>query len=350
MAKADVLKLLGRDAEADASLARANELAAIGKQIKAQNASESARNLTIPAMVDKPASNAANDTAITILGLDSTSFPMIKIMPFVNTSCARTGGLSKEDFRVKENSQDVEISSFYFSGNASGQSLDLAVVFDDSGSMKQQIDATKSKINGLIKHLNVSGLDARYALVTFSDKVTIRANWTKNQNSIYRSINSLRAFGGDDEPEASLDAIEAALSMGFRPNAQKIILVVTDAHAHYRGDGTTYSDYTKEEIEKDLKNSGVIFMPISAKFKTSSKFVDLRGISNETQSTWTDIKSAEFSTLLDRFEQILTGTYVLEYASKDVASNTNRTVTVAIDKTECAVGSASATYTSPEKR
>jgi hypothetical protein len=41
---------------------------------------------------------------------------------------------------------------------------------------------------------------------------------------------------------------------------------------------------------------------------------------------------------------------VLEYISTNLAPNSNRTITVTIDKPECAVGSASALYTSPEKR
>jgi hypothetical protein len=192
-------------------------------------------------------------------------------------------------------------------------------------------------------------LDARYSLVAFSDEVSVGTNWTKNEESIYKPMNALRAYGGNDEPEDSLDAIETVLSMGFRPNAQKIILMVTDAHAHYKGDGTTYSNYTRVEIEKDLEHSGVVFMPVSPEFKTSTRFVDLKDIANETQSTWTDIKSAGFATILENFEQILTGTYVLEYASTNLTPNTNRTITVTINKPECAIGSASALYISPEK-
>ncbi len=347
LAKARVLRAFGRDAEADTALARANELAAAGTPIEAENASQAAGKSATLAAAIEPTSSATGDSVVRILGLDATSFPKIRIIPFINTSCARAGGLSKDDFKVSENGQDVGVSSFYFSGNASGQQLDLAVVFDETGSMGEEIDAMKSRINRLIKQLNASGLDARYALASFSDRVSVKSNWTNDPDFIYEAIDSLKAFGGDDEPEASLDAIGAVLSMGFRPDAQKIILVVTDAHAHEEGDGTAFSEYTQEEIAGDLKRFGVVFMPISKRFETASKFVDIRDISNQTQSTWTDLESADFSTLLERFEQTLTGTYVIKYESRDAASNTDRTVMITIDKPECVVGSGSSSYASP---
>jgi tetratricopeptide (TPR) repeat protein len=359
MGKANALKLLGREVEAGLALAKAIELTPIDKPVEARNATSEAKNMTdedkkaiTAGEASTLAPNETIDATLKILGLDITSFPLIKVTPFVNTSCAIEGGLNKEDFSVMESDKSVEISNVYFSGNASGKSLDLAIVFDDTGSM--QLDAMKSNVQGLIKQIVASGFDYRYSLITFKDKVSVRTNWTNSQDSIYRSINALSASGGSeirsDEPENSLDGIEEVLSMGFRPDAQKIILVITDAHGHYRGDGTAYSKYTKEDVKRDLVNSGVVFIPISPKFKISTEFVDLRDISNETHSMWIDIKSAKFTTILENFRQMLTGTYVLEYTSNNLTPNTNRTITVTVDKKECAFGSASAMYSSPEKK
>jgi len=56
-----------------------------------------------------------------------------------------------EDFKVEEDGNEAAIDNFYFTGNASGQKLDLAIVFDETTSMDDEIDALKSKVKDLTK-------------------------------------------------------------------------------------------------------------------------------------------------------------------------------------------------------
>jgi hypothetical protein len=286
-----------------------------------------------------------------IIGIDPTSYPNVKVNVFVNTSCAKSGSLEKEDFKVMEDGKDVAIDGFYFTGKASGKKLDLAIAFDDTGSMGEEISTMKSKVQNLTDQIKTSGMDARYSLVSFKDSYSVKANWTSDSAAFKSSVDSLQAVGGEDEPEVSLDAIESILSMGFRPDAQKVVLVITDAHAHHNADGTTYSTYRKDDVRKDLVSNGAIFIPVSPTFKDSSEFIDLRDMANDMQSMWIDINSADFATILEQFRGIITGTYVLEYTSPDLTSDTNRNVTVTVNNHSCdgAVGSATVTYISPTK-
>jgi hypothetical protein len=304
-----------------------------------------------PTIVSTTNTNNSTTFPGNITGIDPTSHPKVKVNVFVNTSCAKSGGLKKEDFNVKENGADVAIDSAYFTGNASGQKVDLAVVFDDTGSMGEEISAMKSKVEGLTDQIKGAKLDARYALVTFKDIVSTKTNWTDDPLAFKNYVNSLEAKSGGDEPEDAMDAIEKVFSIGFRPDAQKVILVITDAHAHYKGDGTNYSIYTKDEFMKDIKNSGAIFIPVSPTFKQSSEFVDLRDIANKMQSLWIDINSADFATILEQFKGIIIGTYVLEYTSPDLTPGTNRKVTVVVNNLTCngAVGNLTVTYINPIK-
>jgi hypothetical protein len=280
-----------------------------------------------------------------IIGIDPTSHPKVKVNVFVNTSCAKSGELKREDFNVKENDKDVTIDSAYFTGNASGEKLDLAIVFDDTSSMGGEIKGMKSKVQDLIDQIKASEIDADYSLVSFKDSASIKTKWTNDSDVFKKYVNSLNASGGGDEREDSMDAIETILSMGFRQDAQKVILVITDAHAHSKGDGTAYSNYTKEELMKDLSDKGVIFIPVSPIFKSSTTYVDLMEVANEMQSMWIDINSADFSTILEQFKSIITGTYVLEYTSPDLTPNTNRNVSVTVCRPGCAEGSTLASYT-----
>ena len=193
----------------------------------------------------------SENTAMKILGIDPTAFPKVKVNILINKSCAMAGNLKKENFKVNENGTDASSDNLYFTGNASGQKLDLAIVFDDTGSMQPEIDAMKSKVGDLTNTIKASGLDANYSLISFKDSVSVKTKWTKDQAVIKKNVDSLYSEGGGDEPEDSMDAIEAVLSMGFRPDAQKVILVITDAHAHYKNDSSGFSKYTKDEVEKD---------------------------------------------------------------------------------------------------
>lgn len=286
-----------------------------------------------------------------IIGIDPTFFPKVKVNVFVNTTCAKSGKLKKDDFNVQESGKNMANDSIYFTGNASGRRLDLAIAFDDTGSMGEEISAMKSKVQGLIDQIKTSGMDSRYSLVSFKDSYSIKANWTSDPVAFKASVNSLQSLGGGDEPEVSLDAIESVLSMGFRPDAQKVIILITDAHAHHNGDNTTYSLYSKDEVMKNLMDSGVIFIPVSPTFRDSSEYVDLRDMANEMQSMWIDINSADFSTILERLKGIITGIYVIAYTSPDLSYNTERNITVSVNEPSCdgAVGSATVTYTSLKK-
>jgi hypothetical protein len=103
----------------------------------------------------------------------------------------------------------------------------------------------------------------------------------------------------------------------------------------------------EEDIEKDLKKSGAIFILISPTFEESSNYLDLREVANDIQGTWIDINSADFSVILEQISGILTGTYVIEYTSPDQAPAENRTVLVAVDKPVCVIGSDAGSYISP---
>lgn len=305
--------------------------------------------------VDKATSS---NKMVEILGVDPTSFPKIKINIFIDKFCALTGNLEKENFKVMEDDKAAAIDNFYFTGNATGQRLDLAIVFDTSGSMDNEIKALQLKVQDLISKINSSKLDARYSLITFrADVEATKVNWTSDSNYFINAIGKFSASGGDSGPENSLGGIETVLSFGFRPDAQKVVLVITDEPSHQKGDGYRNSTYTVEGVNKNLSTSGAILIAVSPDFRNPSvnpgvprsdlpKYADMRVIANEI-GLWIDINSADFSTILDQFKGILTGTYVIEYTSPDQMPSKNRTVLFSVDAPGCVAGSDASAYVSP---
>jgi len=289
------------------------------------------------------------DKEVRVMGLDKTDFPEITASVFVNNNCASSGGLQEQDFSFMENGSKVHIDDFFFTGQANGQNVDLAVVFDDSNSLSEEIDALKSKVQNLIDQMATSDLDARYALVSFQDHENLRLSWTKNTNSFKKAVSSLNPNAGDDTPENALDAIEAILKLGFRSDAQKIILIITDAPAHQRGDGTNFTRLTGNNVKTDLIKSGVLFIAVSPMLPPDvAPNLDLKNLANEVDGTWIDIKSADFSNILDQITTMITGMYVIRYMSPDLTLNSARKVQVSFGNTSCVSGQIISEYTSPE--
>lgn len=300
----------------------------------------------------------SENNGIKILGIDSTAFPTIKVNLFIDKVCAVSGNLKKEDFRIKEDDNDPAISNFYFTGNATGKKLDLAIVFDETTSMDSEINTLRSKIKELTQKINTSKLDARYSLVTFNGTdVATKINWTKDAGSFGNTIGKLSTSGGNTElPENSLDGIERALSFGFRQDAQKVIIVVTDEPSQQKGDGKSNSTYAMDDVKRDLLNSGAMLIAVSPDFRNPNvdpnvprsdlpRYADMRVLANEAARLWIDIKTADFSNILKQIQGILTGIYVIEYTSGDQTPSGNRTAFVSVDAPGCLEGNVSGTYT-----
>jgi hypothetical protein len=134
----------------------------------------------------------------------TTSYPKVKLSLFIDTPCAKTGALKVEDFSVQEDDKDMATERFYFTGNASGQSLDLAVVFDRSGSMREEISVMESRVQGLIDQINRSGIDGRYSLVTFGDDLTVGTRWTFDSKALKGAVKAIIPESGGDEPEVAM--------------------------------------------------------------------------------------------------------------------------------------------------
>ncbi|MDD4653080.1 MAG: tetratricopeptide repeat protein [Methanothrix sp.] len=263
-----------------------------------------------------------------ILGVDTTSFPKISIDVVAASTCARSGALKKSDFKIFEDNSSLPIDNLYFTRNAPGHGLDVAVVIDNSQSMSDEIDALKSKVKDLMDEINRSKMDARYCLVAFRESASSeKIHWTDNSANFERDIGKLLASGGSNlSPENSIEGIECALSGKFRPNAQKVVVVVTDEPSYQKGDGGYHSIHSLTDVSEDLMNAGAMLVAVSPDFSNPfidagvprsdlTKYADMRELASRSGGVWIDIDSANFSSILDEIQGMLVGTYILEYRS-----------------------------------
>ncbi len=168
--------------------------------------------------------------------------------------------LTADNFKVYEGETEIKpVVVTQLSDTTS--KADIAFAIDSTGSMSGAIDGVKSSVIAFADSLASSGIDVKFAGVPFFDKVgydlggtppTDLGIFSKNLNKTTAEfkdwVGTLVASGGGDGPEVSVDAIyELAKRVNWRPDAQSIIIGITDVVSHQRDDGTDYALWTADE-------------------------------------------------------------------------------------------------------
>jgi hypothetical protein len=267
-------------------------------------------------------------SVVAITGVNAVNFPYILTYVTVNTSAGRNGKLSGEDFLVYEDGNLMDFTFIPFSDKSIQTKLDLAIVFDDTGSLEDEIGDMKEKVNELTTSITAANIDCRYALISFKDTVSVKQQWTSDVRIIKNAVNELIASGGDDAPEVNLDAIQTALEMGFRPDAQHMILDITDDITHYRDDGTSYTNLTISELADRLLVEGaslILIGPtsVSGVFDSNN---DKRELVKALGGSglFFDIHGADFSEILDKIKRVITQTYTIGYYTSNPVTQGNK--------------------------
>lgn len=99
----------------------------------------------------------------------------------------------------------------------------ISFVIDDTGSMQEEIDGIKNTLKEFALENSSDG--HKFQLVTFKDEVTIRS-FNTDADDIITGLDGLYAYGGDDCPESSLQALYQTIE-GTKKNG--VVFIATDA-------------------------------------------------------------------------------------------------------------------------
>ena len=163
---------------------------------------------------------------------------------------AAVGNLRPENVQVFEDGQPAKILDFR--GQGQGRPVDIVFVFDVTESMQPYIDAVKQNVITFTQDLATNNRDYRLGLVTFEDYVVskdpdcgcpYRNKMTGDVHEFITWVGGLHAGGGGDIPEDQLDALAYASTFPFRPEAQGILILITDAPNHSAGDGSAHTQH-----------------------------------------------------------------------------------------------------------
>lgn len=253
---------------------------------------------------------------LTIQNVDISNYPIIKvIVEAYNIYGQALDTLYSEGLSVLENGKEHQVISVDKLSINERVPVDFVFVIDQTGSMQTYIDAVRKKVRDLTKFLKTRGIDYTLGLVLFSDEVDKVYQPTPDVNDFLSWIGRVKARGGGDVKENALEALEAtADQIEFRPAANKVALLVTDAPYHQAGEhGKGVSDHTTESITQKLFEEQVRVFSIVPPRLTAYNY-----ISSNTRGNFYDI-DYPFSTILDNFSNQLTNLYALKYRTEKPA-------------------------------
>lgn len=123
----------------------------------------------------------------------------------------------------------AETAAYHTGGTPNGpnRQTDLAFVVDDTGSMSEEIAGVRT---ALLNHLSTYPADTckAFQLTTFKDNVTTRQPST-DLTAMQSQVSALVATGGDDCPEASAEALNAA-GANIKDNGRAFLATDADPH------------------------------------------------------------------------------------------------------------------------
>lgn len=155
------------------------------------------------------------------------------------------------------------------SSGISGQA-DIVFVIDTTGSMSSAINNVVANIDSFVETLSTEySVKVNFALVNYKDITSNEktfvvkngsSNWFSDIAAYRAEINKLYAEGGGDGPETAIDGLATAEALDFRQNANKFVILVTDAD--YKTDNN-FGVSSMDEMTGMLKNAGIVTSVIS---------------------------------------------------------------------------------------
>lgn len=255
--------------------------------------------------------SARQEISLTIQSVDISQFPTVKILVEASNKFGEPlDSLTPSNVFIYENGIQKKIISIEKIQTPEKIAVDFIFIVDKTGSMQQYIDGIKNNIVGFTQKLVKRGIDYRLGLILFSDEIEKVYQPTSNVYEFLGWISNVKAFGGGDEKENALEALNQSTKINFRKEATKVNVLITDAPFHSKGeagDGITY--FNMDEIISKLQREQIRVFSI-----VPEKLVQYTTISKKTRGTSYDIEYP-FSTVLDNFSNQLTNLFQITYNS-----------------------------------
>lgn len=268
-----------------------------------------------------------SDIELTIKNADMSDFPIIKfVCEAYNKFGEPLDTILVKDLTILENGKEKKIISIEKLPPKSIVLVDFVFIIDQTGSMQKYIDDVRKNIIRFTSALQKRGIDYRISLVMFSDIVDEVFPFTENVEEFKDWLSKVKAGGGKDEKENALEAIKMASSLKYRSIADKVLIILTDAPYHQKGeDGVGKTEETTNSILKLLSDNDQRLFSIVPKGLSEYEF-----LADKTRGN-TGYIGYPFSSILDKFSNQLTNLYVIKYNTSETTLPDSLEITI-LDK------------------
>ncbi|MBI3258222.1 MAG: OmpA family protein [Ignavibacteriae bacterium] len=256
-----------------------------------------------------------HDIQINIQNVDITRFPEVRlIVGASNIDGYPLDSIVAQELTVVENGKPKKVLSVQRISVKERIPIDFIFIIDITGTMQTYINGVKNNIERFVESLVSRGIDYRLGLVLFSDVVERSYQPTDNVQEFLKWISVVEASGGMDEPENALEALGEIGRMKFRPSANHVAVIITDAPYHQQGGkGNGRSNFTTESMTEFLKKNETqlfgIVPPVLKQYKTMAE---------GTRGSIFDI-TQPFSKILEMYSTQLTNLFAITYRSDQPA-------------------------------
>jgi len=253
------------------------------------------------------------DGPVKVTQVDPSRFPEVALYITVSDERGQPrGGLTRDDFHLFEDGKQVPIKDFAGIGEA--RPVDIVFVFDTTGSMSAEIAGVKNTCVAFADKLRRANRDFRLGLVTFGDEIRQvyggGDTLTGDADEFKGWIGRQNANGGGDDAEISLDALERATRMHYRPGTQKVLILITDAPPHVKGDGAPFSQVEPEKLTASLRDGGYTVYAVAY---DDPRF---RRVAEETHGEFYDLhRESDFTGIIDKIGGQIASQYRMTYLS-----------------------------------
>jgi len=257
---------------------------------------------------------ARKEIEITVRSVDISKFPEIKLtIEAYNKLGEPLDTLTANMVNVYENAKLQKVLSVEKLPQAENIPVDFVFLVDITGSMQPIINSIKNNIAGFSQSLVKRGIDFRLGLVLFGDDIERIYDPLPNVLNFLSWISVVIARGGGDVKENALEALEVtAKNIKWRPEANKVNVLITDAPYHQKGEnGDGVTDQTTESIIELMQRNQIRVFTITPPNLDQYKYISLK-----TRGANYDIEYP-FSTILDNFSNQITSLYNVIYTSAE---------------------------------
>jgi outer membrane protein OmpA-like peptidoglycan-associated protein len=167
-----------------------------------------------------------NQTALAtqVLNVQNTAYPNTTVVLRAFDSTGKTvGGLGMKDFFLQDTA--LQLVSVVPTDSTARAPVDVVLVIDCSGSMQNKIDATRKNARAFVDSMRARGADYRIGGILYGVNIVDVLEPTRDFARFERFIAKAKANQPDEYAPLALDELAR---MKFRPNAQRIAVLITD--------------------------------------------------------------------------------------------------------------------------